>query len=76
MKRWSNYDHHAPTLTVGELRAMLAAMPEDAPVVLTYEGVENGFGPDDVVLVTQADIDSGGKFYCLPGCVVIDAERL
>ncbi len=75
MKRWSQYDYHAPTMTVGELRALLATMPDDAPVVLTYEGVENGIRPSDVTLVTQADIDDDG-FYCLPGCVVIDAERI
>lgn len=76
MKRWSQYDYHAPTMTVGELRALLATMPDDAPVVLTYEGVENGLGPSDVTLVTQADIDGFRQFYCLPGCVVIDAERI
>lgn len=75
MKRWSKHEYHAPTMTVGELRALLATMPEDAPVVLTYEGVENGLGPDDVTLTTQAHVDDD-RFYCLPGCVVIDAERI
>lgn len=51
----------ATTLTVAELIQILAKQPLTAPVVLTYEGVENG------VSLAQITVEHG--------CVVIDAER-
>ena len=49
------------TLTVGELIQILAKRPLDAPVVLTYEGVDRS------VLLESIAMEYG--------CVVIDAEK-
>lgn len=49
------------TLTVGELIQILAKQPLASPVVLTYEGVENGVSLQEITVEH--------------GCVVIDAER-
>lgn len=51
----------ATTLTVREFIELLAKQPLDAPVGLTYEGVETSVWPGNVAIKH--------------GCVVIDAER-
>ncbi len=69
--RYPSGHHCGDTMTVGELRALLAEYPDDMPALVTWEGVYRFIQPDGFEVKDYWGPHPEDFAWCL----VIDAER-